>query len=118
MLPAVHRLRRADEFRRALRTGDRAGSRLLVLYRASSEPGSTTELPARIGFVVSRQVGPAVVRNRVKRRLRHQTAARVDRLAPGALYVVRANPAAATATSDQLGEALASCLDTLGRGER
>jgi ribonuclease P protein component len=86
-----------------------------VLYRAASDPSSTTDQPARIGFVVSRQVGPAVVRNRVKRRLRHQVAARVDRLSSGALYVVRANPSAAAATSDQLGEALDACLDKVER---
>jgi ribonuclease P protein component len=86
-----------------------------VLYRAASDPGSTTDQPARIGFVVSRQVGPAVVRNRVKRRLRHQAAARAGRLSSGALYVVRANPAAATATSSQLGEALDACLDKVER---
>lgn len=56
------------------------------------------DTPPRIGFVVSKAVGGAVVRNRVTRRLRHLGAARVDTLPGGAAVVVRALPAAAEAT--------------------
>jgi ribonuclease P protein component len=42
-------------------------------------------------------VGTAVVRNRVKRRLRAAMAARLGALPPGALVVVRANPPAGQA---------------------
>ena len=51
--------------------------------------------PARVGFVVSKAVGNAVVRNRVKRRLRHLTREHLPALAglPGsAVLVVRALP--------------------------
>ncbi len=48
----------------------------------------------RVGFVVSKAVGNAVVRNRVKRRLRHLVAT-LDAPA-GARVVVRALPPAAT----------------------
>ncbi len=58
--------------------------------------------PPRVGFVVSKSVGGAVVRNRTKRRLRHLMAARVNDLPLGADLVVRANPAAALASSSQL----------------
>jgi len=66
----------------------------------------------RVGLVVGRTVGPAVVRNRVRRQLRHLLRDRVDRLPPGALLVVRALPGAAGAASS----ALAADLDrALGR---
>ena len=114
MLPASHRLRRADDFRRALRSGARAGGKLLVVHWTAADPNDR-EQPPRVGFVVSKQVGPAVVRSRVKRRLRHQVRARLDRLNPGSVYVVRANPAAATASSEELGDALDACLDKASR---
>jgi ribonuclease P protein component len=59
-----------------------------------------------VGFVVSKAVGNSVVRHRVVRRLRALVAAQLDLLPTGADLVVRAQPAAATATSAQLGEDL------------
>ncbi len=52
--------------------------------------------PTRVGFVVSKAVGNAVVRNRVKRRLRHLAASRLPDTPTTALVVVRALPTAAT----------------------
>jgi ribonuclease P protein component len=56
-----------------------------------------------VGFVVSKAVGNAVVRNRVKRRLRHLAAQRLAEVPDRALLVVRALPAAADATYDAMG---------------
>ena len=75
--------------------------------------GATASDPARVGFVVSRTVGPAVVRNRVLRRLRHLMAARLDRLPGDSRVVVRAFAPAASATSAGLGEALDRALGQL-----
>ncbi len=55
---------------------------------------------------MSKAVGGSVTRNRVKRRLRAQVAPFVPGLPHGLDLVVRANPAAATATSAELGETL------------
>lgn len=63
--------------------------------------------PARVGLVVGKTVGPAVVRNQVKRRLRALMRARLDRLPAGSVLVVRALPPAASAGS----AALAADLD-------
>lgn len=99
MLPAAHRMRRGSDFERAVRRGRRAGRPTLVLHASSSDAGAEA---TRVGFVVSRAVGGAVVRNRVKRQLRAVLAGRVDELPAGLLLVVRANPAAAGATSTRL----------------
>jgi ribonuclease P protein component len=64
----------------------------------------------RVGFVVSRSVGSAVVRNRVKRRLRALVAARLVRLPDSLLVVVRALPPAGEATSAVLGADLDAAL--------
>ena len=61
----MERLRRRIDFRAAA-TGMRAsGSAFVLQARRRGEDG-----PVRIGFTVSRQVGNAVERNRVRRRLR------------------------------------------------
>lgn len=98
MLPAAARLRRRAEFSAAVRGGSRAGKPLVsghLLVRPVDEP-------ARVGFVVSRGVGPAVVRNRVRRRLRHLARAYLASLPGGSLLVLRANPRAATARQEDL----------------
>jgi ribonuclease P protein component len=69
--------------------------------------------PARAGFVVSKAVGPAVVRNRVKRRLRHLVRDRLDRLPAGSLVVVRALPPAADADYADLARDLDTALRRL-----
>ena len=66
--------------------------------------------PPRAGFVVSRAVGQATVRNRVKRRLRHLVRDRLPVLPAGAMLVVRALPAAADRDYAQLGADLDGAL--------
>ncbi len=66
--------------------------------------------PALVGFVVSKAVGNAVVRNRVKRRLRHLARAHVPALPGAAVLVVRALPPAAGASYAELGADLERCL--------
>ena len=81
---------------------------------ASDRPASGPEAaPVRVGFVVSAAVGPAVVRNRVRRRLRHLAAAHLGRFPDGTLLVLRALPAAAAATSAQLSADLTAVLERL-----
>lgn len=107
MLPARHRLRSSADFRAAVRRGRRVGGPLLVLHLL--EPAGA-EAPLRVGLVVSRAVGPAVVRNLVKRRLRHLLRERLCPL-PGLLpssgvLVVRALPSASGASYASLGAEL------------
>lgn len=113
MLPARHRLRESADFAATVRGrgGSRSGSPLLVVHarRSGDSPqhiDDTDAAPvARVGFVVSKAVGNAVVRNRTKRRLRHLMSERLEGL-PACDIVVRANPPAAAASSVELGAEL------------
>ena len=67
----------------------------------------------RVGFVVSKAVGPAVTRNLVKRRLRHLARTRVADLPSSAMLVVRALPASATASYADLERELDRCLQAV-----
>lgn len=68
----------------------------------------------RFGLIVSKAVGPAVVRHRVARRLRHICAGLAGDLSPEVDIVIRALPGAATADSDELRRQLHSGLRKLG----
>ncbi|MCK6095557.1 ribonuclease P protein component [Micrococcus sp. 2A] len=126
MLPRDRRVRTPAEFRHIGRTGTRVGRRSVVvslaLDPAPTRPStlSTPQRP-RAGFVVSKSVGNAVVRNRVKRRLRdivrHEFETPALRGLP-VLVQVRALPAAADADHATLrrdvSSALAKALRTRG----
>jgi ribonuclease P protein component len=116
VLPGEARLTRSQDFTAAMRGGRRAGRPLVVVHLRTDPPTETegASAPAKVGFVTSKAVGNAVVRNRVRRRLRHVMSARLTELPAGALLVVRATPAAAGATSVQLGEDLDRALLRLG----
>lgn len=93
MLPAAHRLRSSGDFARTIRGGVRAGRTTLVVHARLANPGAGA--PPQVGLVVSRAVGGAVQRNRVKRRLRHLLVAHVASMPPGLTLVVRALPPSA-----------------------
>ncbi|GIH93170.1 ribonuclease P protein component [Planobispora siamensis] len=112
MLPSGSRMRRGDEFADAVRKGARSGRPTLVAHFRMRRD---VDEPPLVGFVVSRAVGGSVVRNRVKRRLRHLVRDRLDRLPRGSLLVVRANPPAASARSERLAAELDVALDRLLR---
>jgi ribonuclease P protein component len=108
VLPAAHRLRESADYRRVTREGRRASSRTLVAHLATAESG-----PSQVGFVVSKQVGGAVVRTQVKRRLRHaarEVLERPEALPESSRLVVRALPAAAAASYQELAADLDRCL--------
>ena len=111
MLPVGSRLTGAPEFAAVIRSGRRAGTRRLVVHVL----GSAREDSPRAGFVVSAKVGNSVVRHRVTRRLRPLVRDHLSRLAPGTDVVIRALPAAATATSAELAADLRSGLASAQR---
>ncbi len=102
-------MRSSDDFRRTIRGGKRAARTTLVAHLVLGGFGVTS-----VGFVVSKAVGPAVVRNRVKRRLRHLMRDRVEQLPQGSRLVVRALPAAAAVSYSRLANDLDAALARSG----
>lgn len=99
MLPTNNRLRDSADFSavlRSRRSGRAAGPRLVVAALSSPADGS------RVGLVVSKAVGNAVVRNRTKRVLRHRMATLLLAMPDHADVVIRATPAAGAARADEL----------------
>ena len=77
-MPAPLRLKRRAEFLRAAARGTKAAMPGLVLQAL---PRDDEAGPVRLGFTVTKRVGNAVVRNRVRRRLREAARAALARQA-------------------------------------
>jgi ribonuclease P protein component len=103
---AQHRLRESAAFDRARKRGRSWSSSLLALSAVRNDLDVT-----RCGFVVSRRVGKAVVRNTVRRRLREIVRRLLAQLPPGWDLVLSARPAAAAATYLELEETVRALLD-------
>ncbi|MHB2023249.1 MAG: ribonuclease P protein component [Mycobacteriales bacterium] len=106
MLPKANRLRTSRDFAQVLRRGCRCAGPALVVHLATD----ITTGPPRVGFTASRAVGPAVTRNRLRRRLRHLMRARAAELPFGARVVVRIRPGAVRLSYAELGRELDGTL--------
>ncbi len=120
------RITRSDDFNRVLRHGTHAGRGTLAVHlllpaMTPHSRGSAADdvAPPRFGLIVPKPVGNAVARNRVARRLRHLMRPLLADLPLGALVVIRARPAAATAGPElgvDLVRALAGARGKADRG--
>jgi ribonuclease P protein component len=79
-LPKSRRILKSTEFREVYQSGVRMSCRYFAAFclHRSDAP----ELPGRVGFTVPRALGSAVVRNRIKRRMREATRFYLTQLPP------------------------------------
>jgi len=124
VLPARHRLRSSTDFAAVFRGargagGSRSGSRFVVVHVNSTD--ARAGQPPRVGLVVSKAVGNAVVRNRTKRVLRALMSSRIGQLPDGVDVVIRAKTdlpgTRTTILAQDLDELLATVLRRAGSQE-
>ena len=147
MLPAAMRLRRRAEFAATIRGGQRGAAGVLVVHLSTGDLLTSTGVststgglpavapeetgqggggacvdqkqpPARAGFVVAKTVGTAVVRNRVRRRLRALIRPHLDALPAGSAIVVRALPAAGVQGGNPPVDLAGNLADAIARARR
>ena len=114
-MPKRRRLSRSGEFDRVYRDGSSHATRYLVLYSFPRlEEG---ERDVRLGVSVSRKIGGAVERNRVKRTLREAFWALADQLPERHDFVLVARPEiGALVERDGADGVQASIAEALGAG--
>jgi len=101
------KLRKSRDFQACFRRGTVRKNALLVLHALK------TGRPTRVGFSVSRKLGKAVVRNRVKRRLREAVRSLSDHVPPGYDLVFSARVRARDSDFQELRAAVANVLERL-----
>lgn len=86
---------------------------ILVLYC----PPTTGQDGRQVAFAVSKRCGGAVVRNRIRRRLR-SAATELAITFPAGAYLVRTDPEAATASYEELKEFFGTAVAKATRGKK
>ncbi len=109
MLARPYRLTRGSDYRLVVRRGNRCGGARVITSMLSTGESRT----ARFGFIISKQVGTAVVRNTVRRRLKAVCAEALPRVPEGTDVVIRALPASAAASFAELRADVDRCLSRL-----
>jgi ribonuclease P protein component len=113
VLAKANRVTSATDYRRLVRSGRRARGALTLAYGRRTTPAE----PLRVGVIVARNVGGAVVRNRVRRRIK-AAAWPLTAEVSGVDVVVRALPAAAAASWPELADEVRSAVTTLAERAR
>lgn len=105
-------MRSGADFRTTVREGAKAVRPTLITHVVL--PTGPATRATSVGFVVSRTIGSAVDRNRVKRRLRHLMRTRMSDVPDGSRIVIRALPTARGASPKSLADDLDEALRRAG----
>jgi ribonuclease P protein component len=106
VLARPNRLTRGAEYKAVVRRGRRCATAHTVTYITATGE----DRAARFGFIVSKQVGHAVTRNTVRRRLKAVCAEALPGVGAGSDVVIRALPNAGTAAFGELRAEVTRCL--------
>jgi ribonuclease P protein component len=119
VLTQVNRITTGSDYKEVVRRGVRVVGPHIVTYMRRSISASSPDAPARFGFIVAKNVGNAVRRNRVRRRLKAASFALLDTVPAGTDIVFRALPAANTVAWCELAaEINAGVSQAVSKGRR
>lgn len=103
-----YRLRGQKVFNYVLKKGSTARSKAFILIYTPSK------YPLHVGFIVSKKVGNAVIRNRTRRRLRESFRSLIPNIADNYNYVIIAKPGIDILDSATIKETLTETLKKAG----
>ena len=104
-----YRLKKSSAFAYVYRKGEKASAHDLLLLSAKSREG------LKIGLSVTKKVGNAVTRNRVKRLLREAVGKIIERIDDAYMYVIVAYPSIADADFASVCNTVESAFKKAGR---
>lgn len=110
--PRTARLLRSGEFERVYREGRRRSSKQFTVYARACSP----EQPSRFGASVKRALGTAVVRNRIRRRIREIVRLHRGELPAGWDVVIHPRAPVAEAEFRELSEELVALMRSAMKG--
>jgi len=97
-----HRLRKNEHFQAVFQRGTSAANKQFVLYSARQEG----QAAFRAGISVSKKIGNAVIRNRVKRLIREAVARLEDAIPKGVDLVIIARPGVESMSLESIEQSL------------
>ena len=113
----MERLKRRTDFRAITEAGVRAPAKAFVLQALRRQETEQEQGSVRVGFTVSRQVGNAVERNRVRRRLREMVRLKPkEAFTPGYDYVLVGRRTALTCPFGDMTKELDGALRRVATG--
>ena len=111
MLAKANRITAGSDYKAVVRKGYRISGPHTVMYLRRSHEAS----PVRFGFIVAKNVGGAVTRNLVRRRMKAVAYSLVSELEPGTDVVIRALPGAVSAPWSALRSEITDAIATGAR---
>ncbi|WP_185714982.1 ribonuclease P protein component [Gulosibacter macacae] len=98
MLARANRITQGSDYRRLTRA-PRVGGRGLIVHGAIRDDALA---PTRFGFIITKRVGVAVVRNTLRRRLKAITRELLTLVPSGLDFVIRVHPEAVALSYEEL----------------
>lgn len=107
----IYRLKSSLDFQAVYSKGRSVANRAAVLYLLAPKPAGEV---SRIGFAAGRKLGKAVVRNRIKRRIKEAVRLLWKRVKPGYLIIIIARQSAKEMAFSDLQAKVAELFEKAG----